>query len=127
MDRDYFFRSIRQTLYKGGVPQSAVEALDLFLTDTDGKGYPAEHVAYMLATAYHEVGPGLVPKRESLNYSVSGLLSTFGRHRISEADARRLGPYLKVLRSGRVTAGDEIVIEYRPEGAPTILDVDRAP
>jgi putative chitinase len=29
--------------------------------------------------------------RESLNYSVSGLLSTFGRHRISEADAKALG------------------------------------
>ena len=43
------------------------------------------------------------------------------------SDARRLGPYLKVLRSGRVAAGDEIVIEYRPEGAPTILDVYRAP
>jgi predicted chitinase/peptidoglycan hydrolase-like protein with peptidoglycan-binding domain len=28
---------------------------------------------------------------ESLNYSVEGLLRTFGRHRISEADARRLG------------------------------------
>lgn len=28
---------------------------------------------------------------ESLNYSVEGLLKTFGRHRISEADARRLG------------------------------------
>lgn len=28
---------------------------------------------------------------ESLNYSVAGLLSTFGRHRISEADARRYG------------------------------------
>lgn len=43
------------------------------------------------------------------------------------SDARRLGPYLKVLRSGRVAAGDEIVIGYRPEGAPTILDVYRAP
>lgn len=29
--------------------------------------------------------------RESLNYSVPGLLDTFGRHRISEADAERLG------------------------------------
>lgn len=28
---------------------------------------------------------------ENLNYSVDGLLSKFGRHRISEADARRLG------------------------------------
>jgi putative chitinase len=29
--------------------------------------------------------------RESLNYSVDGLLATFGRHRISAADALRLG------------------------------------
>lgn len=28
---------------------------------------------------------------ENLNYSVDGLLKTFGRHRISEADAKRLG------------------------------------
>lgn len=28
---------------------------------------------------------------ESLNYRVEGILKTFGRHRISEADARRLG------------------------------------
>lgn len=28
---------------------------------------------------------------ENLNYSVDGLLKTFGRHRISEADARRYG------------------------------------
>ncbi|MBN9175936.1 MAG: MOSC domain-containing protein [Microbacterium sp.] len=43
------------------------------------------------------------------------------------SDARRLGPYLKVVRSGRIAAGDEIVVEHRPEGAPTILDVYRAP
>lgn len=34
---------------------------------------------------------GLTRLTESLNYSVDGLLKTFGRHRISEADARRLG------------------------------------
>lgn len=34
---------------------------------------------------------GLTRMTESLNYSVDGLIKTFGRHRISEADARRLG------------------------------------
>lgn len=34
---------------------------------------------------------GLTRMTESLNYSVDGLLKTFGRHRISDADARRLG------------------------------------
>lgn len=34
---------------------------------------------------------GLTSVEESLNYSVEGLLSTFGRHRISEADAKKYG------------------------------------
>lgn len=43
------------------------------------------------------------------------------------SDERRLGPYLRVVRSGRIRAGDEIAIETAPEGAPTILDVYRGP
>lgn len=43
------------------------------------------------------------------------------------SDARRLGPYLKVLEGGRVQAGDEIVIEDASAGAPTILDIYRSP
>lgn len=35
---------------------------------------------------------------------------------------RRLGPYLRVVRSGRVQAGDEIVVVSAPEGAPGLLD-----
>lgn len=34
---------------------------------------------------------GFSVMEESLNYSVEGLLKTFGRHRISEADARKFG------------------------------------
>jgi len=34
---------------------------------------------------------GLSTLRENLNYSVAGLMSTFGRHRISAIDAERLG------------------------------------
>lgn len=34
---------------------------------------------------------GFTRLRESLNYSVDGLLKTFGRHRITEADARKYG------------------------------------
>lgn len=40
---------------------------------------------------YHHESAGFSQMTESLNYSVDGLLKTFGRHRISEADARRLG------------------------------------
>lgn len=43
------------------------------------------------------------------------------------SDARRLGPYLRVVAPGRVRAGDEIEVVCRPEGAPTILEVYRGP
>lgn len=47
-------------------------------------------VQHFLSEIATETG-GLKLVEESLNYSVDGLLKTFGRHRISEADARRLG------------------------------------
>ena len=43
------------------------------------------------------------------------------------SDERRLGPYLRVVTTGRVQAGDEIAVVHRPAGAPTILDVYRGP
>lgn len=39
------------------------------------------------------------------------------------AGERRLGPYLRVVRSGRVRAGDMIEVLRRPAGSPGLLDV----
>lgn len=49
-----------------------------------------EHVAMWIAQVGHE-SAGLTRLRESLNYSVEALLTRFGRHRISEEDARKYG------------------------------------
>lgn len=43
------------------------------------------------------------PVRENLNYSTDALISKFGRHRISEADARKYG------RSGGRPANQEAI------------------
>jgi putative chitinase len=68
---------------------SRVEGIDTML---DGLyGLPISWAAYALATAWHETGYAMKPNTETLNYSVNGLLRNFGRHRISEADAKRLG------------------------------------
>lgn len=85
-----FFNALRGSrLYPSGFPQSAVDALDDMLLAAPTLSNAA--LAYCMATAYHEVGMNLLPIRESMNYSASGLLSTFGSKRISAADAQRLG------------------------------------
>lgn len=43
------------------------------------------------------------------------------------SDERRLGPYLRVVKTGSVRAGDEIVVVHEAADAPTILDIYRAP
>lgn len=45
---------------------------------------------HWLVQLHHESG-GFKRTRENLNYSVDGLLKTFGRHRITEQQARALG------------------------------------
>lgn len=89
MDKPSFYSALRKTLYKGGLPQSAVNALEDMLRV--GASLPNADLAYCMATAYHEVGAGLTPRRESLNYSASSLIKNFSRARISAADANRLG------------------------------------
>lgn len=48
------------------------------------------HFAHFMGQVHHETG-GFNASRESLNYSVNALLTGFGRHRISEQDARKYG------------------------------------
>jgi len=43
------------------------------------------------------------------------------------SQARRLGPYLRVVQHGRIRAGDEIVVVHRPAGALSLLDMYRDP
>ena len=43
------------------------------------------------------------------------------------SNERRLGPYLRVLTSGRIEAGDEITVIAAPDDAPGLLDHYRDP
>lgn len=53
-------------------------------------GFSGLVLAHWLGQMFVE-SAGFTTREESLNYSVDGLLKTFGRHRISEADCRKFG------------------------------------
>lgn len=92
MNKAAFYDSLRTTLYSPfGVAAMAIITLDAIAAQAAARKVDIYDVAYMMATAFHEVGPTLLPKRESLNYSVDALLGNFSRARISAADAQRLG------------------------------------
>lgn len=73
---------------KAGVPERWVlplgEAMQAANINTP------KRMAHFIAQTGHESG-GFVRVVENLNYRVEALLSIFGRHRISEADARKYG------------------------------------
>lgn len=91
MDRKAYFDKLRSGMYRAGLPQSAVTAMEEIINLAAQHNAADKEVAYMLATARHEVGLDLIPKRESLNYHVNALVANFSRERISLADAQRLG------------------------------------
>lgn len=94
MNRAAFYAALRKRdsgVFGTSLTKGQVRGMDAIIDEAEKRGTPLRHLAYILATPYHETGGRMLPVRENLNYSVDGLLKTFGRHRISEADARKYG------------------------------------
>jgi len=91
IDTARFFDLIRTSVFGGSMTQKQVNGVTVILDEADKRGTPLTHLAYLLATPCIETGMRFEPMEESLNYSVSGLLKTFSRSRISKADAERYG------------------------------------
>ncbi|MBW3099199.1 hypothetical protein [Pseudohoeflea coraliihabitans] len=94
MNRKAFFASLRRResgVFGTSLSQKQVQGTEAIINEAEKRGTPLNHLAYILATANHETGGKMQPIRENLNYSVNGLLNTFGRHRISAAEARKYG------------------------------------
>jgi putative chitinase len=78
MKKSLFYASVRTSLFSGSIPQHAVDSVECLLSACAQHGVTdLGQIAYILATAYHEVGPNMVPVGENLNYSASGLLATW--------------------------------------------------
>lgn len=66
ISRDAFFAAVRASLFEGEMRQSQVDGCNVIL-DTWEKNRPASdrrHIAYTLATAYHETARTMQPIRE---------------------------------------------------------------
>lgn len=78
MNKPLFYAGIRSSLFAGSLSQSAVTSIECILSACARHGVTdLGQIAYILATAYHEVGPGMVAKGENLNYSAAGLMKTW--------------------------------------------------
>lgn len=92
MNRAKFYDTIKPVKFGGKLTQGQVDGMTAVLDEWDKSALlDPRWLAYMLATAHHETGGKFVASVESLNYSVDGLLKTFGRHRISTIDAKKYG------------------------------------
>ncbi|QHL87409.1 hypothetical protein GU926_08160 [Nibribacter ruber] len=79
-----FFDNVRVALFGNSIPQSAVAAIELIVKTCKDRGVTQlEQIAYVLATVFHEVGEGMVPTGENLNYSAQGLANNWpGRYAV---------------------------------------------
>lgn len=92
MDRKKFTDAIKAPLFGGSFNATQVKGFDAILDAWEASGEDDPHsLSYVFSTPHHETGAKFGPTSESLNYSVQGLLNTFGTRRISPADAARFG------------------------------------
>ena len=112
IDRMIFFARLRASLYGQGLSAAAAAGHASLLArwQDDPENGDRRHLAYILATAFHETGARMQPIEENLSYSETGLLKTFPR-RFSPIEARRYAqkpePIANRAYAGRMGNGDE--------------------
>lgn len=64
MDRAKFFAAVRGPLFAGGMSTAQVSGTEAILNEAERRGTPLTHLAYMLATAFHETARSMQPIKE---------------------------------------------------------------
>lgn len=77
MNREAFFAGIRTPALFSKLKQSQVDGISAILDEAERRGTPIEHLAYMLATAFHETAATMQPiaeygKGKGRKYGVKG-------------------------------------------------------
>lgn len=95
MQRSVFYAALRRRdsgVFGTSLSQSQVNALEAMLDEGGRRGTPLRHLAYVMASAYHEVGSSLQPVSENLNYSAERIRQVWPSRFASVAAAR---PYAR--------------------------------
>lgn len=75
MNTQAFFKSVRSTLFGGKLTQGQVDSLNAILFECKANDIcDQRHIAYILATPYHEVGKDLQPVREGFAKTNQGAI-----------------------------------------------------
>lgn len=69
MNKTTFFAYARRAPFGGRLDTKQIAGLEAVLAEAQRRGTPDQHLAYMLATAFHETGGKMQPVRENLNYT----------------------------------------------------------
>lgn len=131
IDREKFFAAVRLSVFGGALRPEPVKGMDVIIDEFERRQLKDKRwLAYGLATVFRECGPNMLPVSENLNYSASGLLSTFGRYfTAAEAEAYARQPekianraYANRMGNGPESSGDGW--RYRGRGFVQITGKD---
>ena len=99
-DRRRFFRSVRESIFRGRLSRQQVAGMEALLTawEREWRMQDMRHLAYCLATAWHETAHTMQPVRETLAKSDRQAIARLRKW------ARKLGPWSRqtVLEYARV-------------------------
>lgn len=95
MDKAKFFAGLRSRdsgLFGTSLSQGQVATIEAIIDYGQAVGLPLQHLSYVLATPYHEVGSSLQPITENLNYTAQRIREVWPSRFASVAAAQ---PYAK--------------------------------
>lgn len=95
MQRSLFYTALRRRdsgVFGTSLNQNQVDALDAMLDEGELRGTSLCHLAYVMASAYHEVGSSLQPISENLNYTAERIRQVWPSRFASVAAAQ---PYAR--------------------------------
>ena len=95
IDRAAFFAAVRASPFGGRLTQDQVDGLEAMLAT--GGTLPRAHLAYALATAFHETGRTMQPVVENLNYMSAARIRAVWPTRFPSEEAA--APYVRNPRA----------------------------